>query len=118
MLIKRPEFDFTDKWESNPGLLEADLFSRLIGQASDFGEFTVEIVKHAWLNHLYRAESEIQGLLHDGYRISEKRLEAACKRTIFYDYTSTAMVKKVLIERLDLLALDHSTDIYGQYTLF
>lgn len=118
MLIKRPEFNYTDKLDTHPGLCEADIYSRLAKDAFEFGQFTVEIVKHTWLNHLFRAEAEVQGLLRYGYRLSERRLEAACKRAIFYDQTSTNMVKTILIERLDLLTLDHYTDVYGQYSLF
>jgi len=118
MLIKRPEFNYTDKLNTHPGLCEADIYSRLVRDSSDFGEFTVEIVKHTWLNHLFRAEAEVQGLLRYGYRLSDQRLEAACRRAIFYNQTSTNMVKTILIERLDLLTLDQRTDVYGQYTLF
>ena len=118
MLIKRPEFCYTEELETKPGVCEADIYSRLIKDASEFGEFTVEIVKHTWLNHLFRAEAEVQGLLRYGYRLSEQRLEAACRRAVFYDQTSASMVKTILLERLDLLTLDHQTDVYGQYTLF
>jgi hypothetical protein len=118
MLINRPEFKFIEQIERNPGQVEAEIFSRILMDALYFGDFTVEIVKHTWLNHLFRAESEVYNMFDYGYRMSGKRLEAACRRAIFYGQTSTTVVKTIMLERLDTLSLDHGTDIYGQYTLF
>lgn len=118
MLIERPEFEFAGKLDSNPGLCEADIYSSLFREASDFGGFTVEIVKHIWLNHLFLAESEIKSLFRYGYRLSYQRLEAASTRAVFYGHISSNMVKTILIEKLDQLVLDHSIDVYGQKRLF
>lgn len=118
MLIKRSEFFDTNRLEVNPGGLETELFSVLAKEARTIGEFTFEIIKHSWLNHLLSAESEISTLFRYGARLSDQRLEGACKRTVFYGHTSSQVVKTVLLQRLDSLPLNHKTDIYGQYMLF
>jgi hypothetical protein len=118
MIIKRIDFQDADDLEYMPGAVERELFKRILEEARDFGPFTVEICKHVWLNHLHKAESEINLLMRFGYRFPQERFEAACKRVIFYDLTSPALVEQVLLERLDTLPLDHATDIYGQRLLF
>lgn len=118
MLLNRIDFHNVSKLECSPGTIEAELFTCILEEARSFGPFTVEISKHIWLNQLRKAESEINSLLRFGYRFSQERLEAACKRVVFYDLTSPALVELVLFERLDTLPLDHATDIYGQRFLF
>jgi hypothetical protein len=118
MMLRRLDIDKADELEAVPGRVEGDIFSRLLEEARDTGPFTTEIMKHIWLNHLHKAESEINLLFRFGYRFSLDRLEAACKRVIFYGLTSPDLVKTVLFSRLDSLELNHTTDIYGQYKLF
>lgn len=118
MILKRPDIYKADELETVPGRVEGDIFSRLLEEARETGPFTAEIMKHIWLNHLNNAETEINVLFRFGYRFSIDRLEAACKRVVFYGLTSPDLVKIILFQRLDSLELDHSTDIYGQYKLF
>jgi hypothetical protein len=118
MIIKRSDFRDANKLEYMPGTVEAELFRRILEEVRSFGPFTTEIFKHIWLNHLRKAESAINSLLRFGYRFPQERFEAACKRVVFYDLASPALVELVLLERLDTLPLDHSTDIYGQRLLF
>lgn len=118
MILKRVDFQNANKLEYMPGTVEAELFMHILEEARSFGPFTVEIFKHIWLNHLHKAESEITALMRFGYRFQHERLEAACKRVVFYDLNSPALVELVLMQQLDNLPLDHSTDIYGQRFLF
>lgn len=118
MITQRADFQNAGKLEYMPGSVEAECFLRLLEEARSFGPFTVEIFKHIWLNHLHKAESEITALMRFGYRFRHERLEAACKRVVFYNANSPALVELVLMQQLDNLPLDHSTDIYGQRFMF
>lgn len=113
MIIKRSEFNQPDRLITKPGQLEYEMFSTLFHQADLTGKYTAEIVKHTWLNHLLRAEAEIESLFQYGCRLSTKRLESACRRAVFYKQISSKMIKTILIQRLDLLPLAKSTDIWG-----
>lgn len=117
MIIKRLEFNQPDRLVSKPGQLEYEIFSTLFHEADSTGKYTAEIVKHTWLNHLLRAEVEIESLFQYGCRFSRKRLESACQRAVFYKQISSKMIKTILIQRLDLLPLVESTDIWGQNML-
>ena len=114
MILGRLDFHNANKLEFMPGTLEAEIFKRIPEEAQSFSPFTVDILKYTWLNHLRKAESEINSLFHFGDRFSQGRLEAACKRVVFYGLCSPSLVETVLFERLDTLPLDQSTDVYGQ----
>ena len=88
MILKRDDFLTANTLECMPGTIEAELFVRILEEARSFGPFTAEIFKHIWLNHLHKAESESNSMLRFGYRFKSERLEAACKRVVFYDLTS------------------------------
>jgi hypothetical protein len=118
MILKREDFHNANTLECMPGTIESELFIRILEEARSFGPFTAEIFKHIWLNNLHKAESEGNSLLRFGYRFKADRLEAACKRVVFYDLTSPTLVELVLFQQLDKLPLDHTTDIYGQRFLF
>ena len=117
MIIKRSEFNEPDRLITNPGDLEAEIFSTLFHEADLSGKYTAEIVKHIWLNHLLRGESEIESLFQYGSRLSAKRLEAACHRAVFHKQITSKMIKHILIQRLDFLPLSKGADIWGQNML-
>ena len=76
------------------------------------------IVKIIWVNVKNHTLSIIGSFLRLSGRFSEKRLESACQRVLFYGFDSLDMIRTVLMERLDMLPLDSNTDIYGQPELF
>ena len=117
MIIKRLEFNQPDRIVTRPGQLESEIFSTLFHEADLTGKYTSEIVKHIWLNHLLRAESEVESLFQYGSRLSAKRLETACHRAVFYKQISSKIIKTILIQRLDRLPLSEGADIWGQNML-
>jgi hypothetical protein len=104
--------------DRKPGHKETDMYSGIVKAASSFGNSTATIAEIAWAVALRSTEATIYSFLRLAHRYSEKKLEAACKRVLFYGFDSIDMVKTVLIQKLDLLPLDRGTDIYGQPELF
>jgi hypothetical protein len=101
-----------------PGAYEAELYSRFIQDAKLVGHCTCEMVKILWANQLNETSHAISSFFSLGSHFSDKRLEAASQRVLFYGLDSPHMVKTVLLQNLDSLPLDHKTDIYGQFRLF
>lgn len=118
MFIKRSDFHKPDRIETKPGELEGELFSGLLWEAYSSGPSTVEVIKHIWLDHLLRTESEINTLFRYGLRLSSQRLEAACRRAVFHKLPQSRIVKSILVQRLDVLPLTRKADVFGQYMLF
>ena len=104
--------------DRNPGRVEANTYSGIVKAASSFGNSTAAIAEIAWAAAQRSAEAAVYSFLRLALRYSGKRLEAACKRVLFYGFDSIDMVKTVLIQKLDLLPFDRGTDIYGQPELF
>jgi hypothetical protein len=76
------------------------------------------LIKIIWVNVKNHTLSIVGSFLRLARRFSEKRLESACQRVLFYGFDSIDMIKTVLTESLDMLPLDSNTDIYGQPELF
>jgi hypothetical protein len=104
--------------DSEPGRIEAGVYSRINQHASSVGPSASIIARIAWASSIRIVESAVNSFLRLARRISPERLEAACKRVLFYGFDSIDMVKTVLMQRLDSLPLDPKTDIYGQPELF
>jgi hypothetical protein len=103
---------------SESGRIVADIYSRIIQNASSIGPSATAMARINWASSLRIAESDINSFLRLARRMSPARLEAACKRVLFYGFDSIDTVKAVLLQRLDMLSLDPKTDIYGQPDLF
>jgi hypothetical protein len=104
--------------DSEPGRIEADIYSGIKQHASSIGPCTAIMARIVWASSIRIAESAINSFLRLERRIPPERLEAACERVLFYGYDSIDMVKTVMTQRLDSLPLDPKTDIYGQPELF
>ena len=100
------------------GHIEIDAYSGISRIASSFGNSAAIIAEIAWALSMRSTETAIYSFFRLGNRFSKKRLEAACKRVLFYGHDSIDMVKTVLMQKLDLLPLDRKTDVYGQPELF
>jgi hypothetical protein len=100
------------------GHKQTDTYSEIAKTASSFGNSSATIAEIAWAVSMRTTEASIYSFLRLAHRYSGKRLEAACKRVLFYGFDSIDMVKIVLFQKLDLLPLNRKTDIYGQPELF
>lgn len=104
--------------DRKPGRVETDTYSVIAKIASSVGKSSAAIAEIAWAVGQRSTEATIYSFLRLAHRYSGKRLEAACKRVLFYGFDSIDMVKTVLIQKLDLLPFDRKTDLYGQPELF
>lgn len=103
---------------SESGRIVADIYSRILQNASSIGPSATAMARIYWASSLRITESTIDSFLRLARRVSSARLEAACKRVLFYGLNSIDTVETVLLQRLDMLPLDPKTDIYGQPDLF
>jgi hypothetical protein len=94
-------------------LSEIDTYSGIARISSSFGKSTTAIAEIAWSASLRSTEAVIYSFFRLAHRFSGKRLEAACKRVLFYGFDSLDLVKTVLLANLDNLPLDRKTDIFG-----
>lgn len=116
--MKWNNIDINELIDKNPSIYSQDYLDQFLNQTAKIGLYTKEIANQTVLNYKYQAESAIASILRIASYFSDSRMEAACKRVIFYGFHSMRMVKTVLMEKLDKLPLNHDTDIYGGRWLF
>ena len=104
--------------ENNPGKHESEIIMELLKWGKEIGPCTACMIKRLWVSKLYETERFINSFLNLSSYFNEQRLEAACKRALFYDMTSFQIVKVILLQGLEHLALNHETDVYGQLKFF
>lgn len=96
------------------GLCQMIEYWNILEKVSAIGPSVCTLVDLTWTTTLWELQSSINSFLYLDKLYSEKRLEAACARALFYTYDSIETVKSILVQNLDLLPLDCDTDIFGQ----
>ena len=92
--------------------IENNIFS----QAKETGCYTEYFASYIWKQQLSQTCSLLTRFLNLK-RFSSQRLEAACRRSLFYGHYSYEMVLFILKNQLDSLPLDFNSDLYGQLFL-
>jgi hypothetical protein len=95
-----------------------DRIAILLNPNAQLGTYTVEFIRQLWAPYTAEALAQERTLLHLARRYSPERLEAACKRALYYEQEiRIEIVETILSRQLDQLPLDAATDITGQFLL-
>jgi hypothetical protein len=93
------------------------MFLNFVRDARIVDQFIFEMMKILWANHLNEICNAVTSFFSIVPHFSDKRIETASRRILFYGLDSPHMVKTLLIQNLDSLPLDHKTDIYSRFRL-
>ena len=88
----------------------------LLREAHRFGPAVVRVVGNIWSSSIKEAYHSAQDLIRLSECYTPERVEAACKRAIYYRQDNNNYVISWLLEKnYDRLALSAYTDIKGQF---
>jgi hypothetical protein len=95
-----------------------DRIAILLNPNAQLGTYTVEFIRQLWAPYTAEALEQERALLRVARRFSPDRLEAACRRALFYHQEiNIETAEMILRQDLDQLPLDAATDITGQFLL-
>jgi hypothetical protein len=106
--------DFSDCPEQTLNADEQKIKTQLLDQAADLGPLAVAFIQSLWTESILGAAEQARGLFSLAHCHETKRLEAACKRALFYQRPDYLTVDKILRENLDSLPLNPYTDVNGR----
>jgi hypothetical protein len=88
----------------------------LLEQAHHVGPSATRVVQAIWADTAIEAARDACQILRLARCYGTQRLEAACKRSAFYQrHTNSFVIEWILRERFDELPLTRCTDIRGQF---
>lgn len=103
-------------WLLNPEEQEQIMKQALFREAHRFGPAVVRVVGNIWSSSIKEAYLSAQDLIRLSKRYTPERVEAACKRAIYYCQDKNNYIISWLLEKnYDRLALSAYTDIKGQF---
>lgn len=91
--------------------------NEMLEKASAIGAGTASIARIGCDAELILVCCKLQIFLRLAQTYSPSRLEAACRRAIFYKAEYIPLIELVLKKKSDYLPLTHSTDIFGNKIL-
>ena len=110
--------DFSDCPQNTLHADEKKIRARIIDHASDLGPFVLAFVQSLWTDGVLSTAEHATRLMHLATHYDPERLEAACRRALFYHKIDYATVDRILRNHLEDLPLNPYADINGQLTLF
>ena len=113
-----PVIDFSDRPQQTLDADECKIKARIIDRASDLGPFVLAFVQSLWTDGVINTAEHAARLMRLASFYDPERLEAACRRALFYKKTDYATVDRILRDHLESLPLNPYADINGQLTLF
>jgi hypothetical protein len=78
------------------------------------GGSAVAVVEALWASYFLEAVYHCRRLLQLADRYSAPRLEAACRRALYYGQANYRTIRRILQHGVDRLAPDLQTDIWGR----
>lgn len=102
-------------------LLKADEQERaikrfLIQEARSCGPSVARLIQHVWADNILELVRDVRELIDLARRYSPKRLQAACRRAIYYRKDHNFyIISRILEYQYDRLPLSPYTDIKGQF---
>lgn len=97
---------------------EKEIKNRLLDQAADLGPFATALVQSLWTDGVLCAASQAGQLFRLAGLYQPQRLEAACRRALFYKRTDYLTIERILTDNLESLPLSPYADVYGQLSLW
>ena len=110
--------DFNDCPEDTLDAHEKKIKARIINHASDLGPFVLAFVQSLWTDGVLSTAEHAARLMRLATFHDPGRLQAACRRALFYRKIDYATVDRILRDHLEALPLNPYADINGQLTLF
>ncbi|PNX48052.1 MAG: hypothetical protein BV456_10210 [Thermoplasmata archaeon M8B2D] len=92
------------------------LYNSILNDSEKLGPYTKLFAQHIWEAGAHRTVYRLNNFYSQTHLY--KRIEAVCKRSVFYESFSLKTANRILIEKLDYLPLSINTDIFGQQFLF
>ncbi len=103
-------------WLLYPDEQEQIMKQALLREAQQLGPAVVRVVGNIWSSSIIEAYHSAQDLIRLSERYTPERVEAACKRAIYYRQDKNNYVISWLLEKnYDRLALSAYTDIKGHF---
>jgi hypothetical protein len=93
---------------------EQALKTQMLHRATKCGTSTTAMVDKIWVNHFTHTVKHLQRFLSLAHRFSPQRLEAACRRALFYSVATDKVVQHILTKGYDRLPLSPYSTIEGQ----
>lgn len=90
----------------------------LLAWAWNIGKFTKEVVEKILSDKQVDGFRPARGILFFSKKYSKGRLEAACRRAIFYDTPTYTSVKNILLKELDRIELPDAQGLAPDYLPF
>lgn len=110
--------DFSDCPQETLDADECKIKTRIIDRASDLGPFVLAFVQSLWTDGVLSNAEHAARLMRLASFYDPQRLEAACRRALFYRKIDYTIVDRILRDHLENLPLNPYADIDGQLTLF
>ena len=113
-----PIIDFCDCPQETLDADECKIKTRIIDRASHLGPFVLAFVQSLWTDGVLSTAEHAARLMRLASFYDPERLEAACRRALFYRKIDYTTVDRILRDHLEDLPLNPYADINGQLTLF
>ncbi len=97
---------------------EQQIKNRLLDQAANLGPFAIALVQSLWTDGVLCAASQAGHLFRLVGLYDPQRLEAACRRALFYKKTDYLTIERILSDNLENLPLSPYADVDGQLSLW
>ncbi len=97
---------------------ECKIKAHIIDQASHLGPFVTAFVQSLWTDGVLSTAEHAARLMRLASTYDPVRLEAACRRALFYRKIDYPTVARILRDHLEALPLNPYADINGQLTFF
>jgi hypothetical protein len=113
-----PLIDFNDCPQESLNTDEREIKHHLLASASSLGPFVTALVQSLWTEGVLSTAEHAARLFRLADFYEPKRLDAACRRALFYRKIDHLTVARILRENLDTLPLNPYADLNGQLTLW
>jgi hypothetical protein len=97
---------------------EMKIKHRVLDQAGDLGPFVLAFVDSLWIEGVQSLSDRAARLMRLATRYGSQKLDAACRRALFYREINHQTLEKILREHLENLPLNPYADVEGQLSLF
>ena len=92
--------------------------AKFLDQAADLGPCAIALVQSLWTDGVLCAASQAGHLFRLVGLYDPQRLEAACRRALFYKKTDYLTIERILSDNLENLPLSPYADVNGQLSLW
>jgi hypothetical protein len=110
--------DFNDCPREQIDAQEMKIKHRVLDHAVGLGPFVLAFVDSLWIEGVQSLGDRAARLMALATRYGSERLDAACRRALFYRELNYPTLEKILRQHLENLPLNPYADVEGQLSLF